>query len=295
MDLQQYLNEKKSLVDRALDRFLPPEDAEPTIIHKAMRYSAMDGGKRIRPVLTIATAEALNDNTDNVMPVACAIEMIHAFSLIHDDLPCMDDDDLRRGKPTSHKVFGEAVALLAGDALFAFAFETISRTPKTVSADVVARVIALIASASGTSGMVGGQILDLMAEGKETNIKQVQLIHQRKTGALLLASVLAGAEIAGANSEEMSALTKYGENIGLSFQIIDDILDIEGEETIIGKKTGADAKLKKATYPAAIGLERSKVLAKEAADSAVQVVTQTLGHRGARLVEIANFIVGRKV
>lgn len=292
MEIENYLNERKRLIDSAIDSFLPPADAQPAIIHEAMRYSALDGGKRIRPILTLTAAEAVGGSIEDALPAACAIEMIHAFSLIHDDLPCMDDDDLRRGKPTSHKVFGEALALLAGDALFALAFETIARTPAHVPPDVIARVFALVASASGTSGMVGGQVLDLLAEGKKVGIEQVEGIHRRKTGELIRASVLVGGEIGGADAAQMTALDCYGEQIGLAFQIVDDILDIEGEEAVMGKKVGADSKLGKATYPAVLGLEESRIAANKAAAAASEAAASI----GAdRLLDIASFIVSRDV
>lgn len=294
MDLKHYLNDRKGIVDSALGGFLPEENAQPSIIHEAMRYSTLDGGKRIRPILTLAATEAAGGQIDDALPSACAIEMIHAFSLIHDDLPCMDDDDLRRGKPTNHKIYGEAIALLAGDALFALAFETICKTPPSVPPERVAKVIRLIAEASGTGGMVGGQVMDLLAEGKQADLRQVQDIHRKKTGALLLVSVLVGGHIAGASVEDLARLTIYGEQIGLAFQIVDDILDVEGEQEVIGKKTGADAEHAKATYPATVGLKESKRLATQAAQSAVEAV-DSFGPYGTPLAEIAKYIVERNV
>ena len=256
MDFGKYIKRKREIVNQALDRCLPDENKEPKSLHQAMRYSVFAGGKRLRPILAIASFEAVGGKGKAILPVACAIEMIHTYSLIHDDLPCMDDDDLRRGKPTLHKVYGDGMAVLAGDALHALAFELLlqSKNPQ---------VVYEVAKAIGTEGMIGGQVKDLEAEGKKVSLKQVEYIHTHKTGKLLRASVRAGAILGGADKTTLSALSSYGEKFGLAFQIVDDILDVVGKEEVIGKKKGSDKANSKATYPEVIGLEESKILAKD--------------------------------
>ncbi|MDP3026024.1 MAG: polyprenyl synthetase family protein [candidate division Zixibacteria bacterium] len=256
MDFGKYIKRKREIVNQALDRCLPDENKEPKSLHQAMRYSVFAGGKRFRPILAIASFEAVGGKGKAILPVACAIEMIHTYSLIHDDLPCMDDDDLRRGKPTLHKVYGDGMAVLAGDALHALAFELLlqSKNPQ---------VVYEVAKAIGTEGMIGGQVKDLEAEGKKVSLKQVEYIHTHKTGKLLRASVRAGAILGGADKATLSALSSYGEKFGLAFQIVDDILDVVGKEEVIGKKKGSDKANSKATYPEVIGLEESKNLAKD--------------------------------
>jgi geranylgeranyl diphosphate synthase type II len=256
MDFGKYIKRKREIVNQALDRCLPDENKEPKSLHQAMRYSVFAGGKRFRPILAIASFEAVGGKGKAILPVACAIEMIHTYSLIHDDLPCMDDDDLRRGKPTLHKVYGDGMAVLAGDALHALAFELLlqSKNPQ---------VVYEVAKAIGTEGMIGGQVKDLEAEGKKVSLKQVEYIHTHKTGKLLRASVRAGAILGGADKATLSALSSYGEKFGLAFQIVDDILDVVGKEEVIGKKKGSDKANSKATYPEVIGLEESKILAKD--------------------------------
>jgi len=255
MDFKKYLQRKRKIIDQALDRFLPDEDKEPESLHRAMRYSVFAGGKRLRPILAIASFEAVGGKGRSILPVACALEMIHTYSLIHDDLPCMDDDDLRRGKPTLHKVYSEGMAVLAGDALHALAFELLlkARNP---------HVVLEVAKAIGTEGMIGGQVKDLEAEGKKVSLKEVEYIHTHKTGKLLRASVRVGAILGGADNTRLSALSAYGEKFGLAFQIVDDILDIVGKEDVLGKKSGSDKENSKATYPEVIGMERSKTLAR---------------------------------
>lgn len=256
MNFQDYLKKKREIVNQALDKYLPDENKEPKSLHQAMRYSVFAGGKRLRPILAIASFEAVNGRGRAVLPVACALEMIHTYSLIHDDLPCMDDDDLRRGKPTLHKVYGEGMAVLAGDALHALAFELLLQAKNP-------QVVYEVAKAIGTEGMIGGQMKDLEAEGKKVSLKQVEYIHTHKTGKLLRASVRAGAILGGADKATLSALSSYGEKFGLAFQIVDDILDVVGKEVVIGKKKGSDKANSKATYPEVIGLEESKILAKD--------------------------------
>jgi geranylgeranyl diphosphate synthase type II len=238
---------------------------------KAMRYSLFAGGKRIRPILALAAAEALHAETDPLLPVACALECIHTYSLIHDDLPAMDNDDLRRGKPTCHVVFGEAAAILAGDGLLSFAFELLSHPDarQSISPEDQLRMIRLIAHAIGPVGMVGGQSLDLAAEGQTIPFEQLRLIHGYKTGALITASVQAGAIFGRGDEKQFAALSRYGIQIGLAFQIVDDLLDVEGSTEDLGKTAGADAQRNKATYPAFFGVAKTKIMAKEAVDEAV--------------------------
>jgi geranylgeranyl diphosphate synthase type II len=283
LDLKDYLERKRKIVDQALDKYLPKEKDEPKIIHKAMRYSVFAGGKRLRPILSMASFELVGGKGNSILPVACALELIHAYSLIHDDLPCMDDDDLRRGKPTSHKVFGEGMAVLAGDALHALAFEVLLRAKRL---DVISEV----ANAIGTQGMIGGQVADLEAEGEKVSLSQVNFIHTHKTAALIKLSIRAGALLGEASSEELDALSRYGEKIGLAFQITDDILDVVGKEKIIGKKTGKNQN--KATYPKIMGLEKSKRIAKKLVEEAKEKL-EVFGDNGFILKELADFIVNR--
>jgi geranylgeranyl diphosphate synthase type II len=258
-----------------------------------MRYSTTDGGKRIRPILALAACDAVGGSIDAVLPAACAIECIHAFSLIHDDLPCMDDDDLRRGRPTSHKVFGEAMALLAGDALFAFAFELILRMQEA-PADAVLEASRLLAQATGTRGMVGGQVMDMLAQGRDVDLAEVEQIHRWKTGALLEASVVIGGLLGGGTKEQVEALSNYGRNIGLAFQIADDVLDLRGDEEKIGKPVGSDIEMNKATYPSVIGIDASIELANRAVSEAVEALS-IFDDRAEPLRQIARFIVEREM
>jgi len=255
MDFKEYIKRKREIVNQGLESCLPDENKEPKSLHKAMRYSVFAGGKRLRPILAMASFEAVGGRGKAILQVACALELIHTYSLIHDDLPCMDDDDLRRGKPTLHKVYGDGMAVLAGDALHALAFELLlqAKNPK---------VVYEVAKAIGTEGMIGGQVKDLEAEGKKISLREVEYIHTHKTGRLLRASVRAGAILGGADKAAFSALSSYSEKFGLAFQIVDDILDVIGKEEIIGKKKGSDKANSKATYPEVIGLEESKKLAK---------------------------------
>lgn len=255
-NFKDYLQKKRAIIERALDSFLPDEKVEPKNLHKAMRYSVFAGGKRLRPILAIASYEAVGGKDKKILPVACALEMIHTYSLIHDDLPCMDNDDLRRGKPTLHKVYGEGMAVLGGDALHALAFELLLKAGDP-------QVVLEVAKAIGTEGMIGGQVKDLEAEGRKVSLKQVEYIHTHKTGKLLRASIRAGAILGGADKKTLLALTYYAERFGLAFQIVDDILDVVGKEEEIGKKRGSDKANSKATYPEVAGLEKSKILARK--------------------------------
>jgi geranylgeranyl diphosphate synthase, type II len=296
MDLKTYLKEQIARVDKALDEYLPKETERPHSLHKAMRYSVFAGGKRVRPILMLAACQAVGGDTERAIPAACALEMIHTYSLIHDDLPAMDDDDFRRGNPTNHKVFGEAIAILAGDGLLTEAFKLISDPRFASGCDPAARlaVIHEIATCAGSYGMVGGQVVDMESEGKsDIDLPTVQYIHTHKTGALIKASVVAGALLGGADQTKLAAITRYGEAAGLAFQIADDILDIEGTTEEIGKDAGSDQARGKATYPAVMGLSASKQEAANMMDEAFRVL-EIFGTEADRLREIATYIVKRK-
>lgn len=295
MDIKEYLVEKGKMVEAALDRYLPRETEMPATLHKAMRYSMMAGGKRIRPVLCIASCEAAGGRMEDVMPVACALEMIHTYSLIHDDLPAMDNDDLRRGMPTNHKVFGEAVAILAGDALLTLAFRIMTdmRLGSIVKPSVVLDVINDMSWAAGSFGMVGGQVVDMESEGREIDLPTLEYLHTHKTGALLLASIKSGAKIGGGPDEQIKALIKYGECLGLAFQIADDILDIEGSQEEIGKDVGSDLEKKKATYPAILGMAASKERALELMNMAIDSL-KDFDEKAEPLRKIAKYVVERR-
>jgi geranylgeranyl diphosphate synthase type II len=292
MDLHAYLRERRVLVEEALDRCLPPVTETPGRLHEAIRYSMLAPGKRLRPILVLASAEAVGGKPETVLPTACALECIHVFSLIHDDLPCMDNDDYRRGRLTNHKVYGEAMALLAGDALLALAFELIAGNAATVPPDRVVAVMKLIARGSGTWGMVGGQVADIESEGKDITPETLRYIHAHKTGALLTASSLAGALLCGADQAQQEALRRYGASIGLAFQIADDILDIVGDEAKIGKPVGSDQKQDKATYPKLYGLEESR-RRMQAESAAAAAALDGFGAAAEPLRAIARFIVER--
>ncbi|HVP80760.1 MAG TPA: farnesyl diphosphate synthase [Thermodesulfobacteriota bacterium] len=297
MDIQRYLQEKKEKVDAALERYLPRKEELTSNLHKAMQHSLFAGGKRIRPILSIASFEAMGGTGDRILPFACALEMIHTYSLIHDDLPALDNDDYRRGKPTCHKVFGEAIALLAGDGLLTEAFRLMTVRPeKTGSLTDDALVLDLINEvgvAAGVLGMVGGQVVDIESEGKAADLPTVQYIHTHKTGAMILASVRVGARLGGAKEPLLKALTRYGESLGLSFQIADDILNVEGKAALMGKQTGTDLSKGKTTYPSVLGVEESKKRSKELVEIAVDALKQ-LGPEADPLREIARFIIARE-
>jgi geranylgeranyl diphosphate synthase type II len=294
MDLKSYFDHRISQVDKALESVLPGESTLPASLHKAMRYSIFAGGKRIRPILMIAACEAVGGDPARVMPAACAMEMIHTYSLIHDDLPAMDDDDFRRGRPTNHKVFGEATAILAGDALLTEAFILLSNPEagREIDPEIIRRVVHIIARCAGSLGMVGGQVVDMESEGKKIDFPTLEYIHTHKTGALILASVQAGALIGGADDEAFAALTRYGEAAGLAFQVADDILDVVGDQAQLGKDVGSDQARGKATYVALLGLEEARRRARELRDVALTAL-DPLGEPAEPLRSIASFIVDR--
>lgn len=295
MNLKEYLKRRQRWVDGALKRWVPGDSEFPPQIYQAMSYSLFAGGKRLRPILALAAAETVGGRITDVLPLACSLELIHTYSLIHDDLPSMDDDDLRRGKPTSHKVFGEALAILAGDALLTEAFHLLTRPDlmRDVPPRRRLRAINQVAKAAGSYGMVGGQVMDIASEGQEIEPHLLEYIHSHKTGALIAASVCAGAIIGGASSSQLRALNSYGERMGLAFQVIDDLLDVRGEEKKLGKAVGKDRAKGKATYPALFGIAESRrkaeVLVREALNH-----LQPFDRRANPLREIARFILERK-
>jgi geranylgeranyl diphosphate synthase type II len=291
MTLAEYVVEQQIRVEEALRRLVPPESAPPESIHKAMRYSLFAGGKRIRPILCIAAAQAVSDSPAGIQSAACALELIHTYSLIHDDLPALDNDDLRRGRPTCHKVFGEAIAILAGDALLTLAFQVLAQ----LDCEPIRKtsLITELALAAGTvDGMIGGQVHDLEGEGQHPTAALLEAIHRAKTGALLKASLRMGAIYAGANDDQLQALSCYGEHIGLAFQIVDDVLDVEQPSEALGKTAGKDAKQQKITFPAVYGLERSRAMADQERIAA-HLALRAFDDRAGRLRELADFIVRR--
>src|SRR5581483_211448 len=292
MDLREYLARQQRLVDAELDRLVPPETAAPDTIHRAMRYSLFAGGKRIRPILCIEAANTVSDTSDAAVTAACSLELIHTYSLIHDDLPALDNDDYGRGKLTNHKVFVDAMAILAGHSLLTLAFQVLAQLQ--LADDRKSRLIEELATASGTvGGMIGGQVADLEGEGKTPNAELLESIHRAKTGALLRASLRMGAIFAGATPDQYAALSCYGEHVGLAFQIVDDILDVEESSEALGKTAGKDAAQHKITFPAVYGLETSHRMAEQECERAHQVLAP-FGPRGARLHELADLIVHRK-
>ena len=292
MKLPAFFEEDRLSVDAALERLMPVESAPPSSIHTAMRYSVFAGGKRIRPILCIETARIFNGDVSSAHYPACAIEFIHTYSLIHDDLPALDNDDLRRGKPTCHKKFGEAIAILAGDALLTLAFESIGATP--VGAERRVAILTEVATSAGTvNGMVGGQVADIEAEGKRVEPQMLEYVHRSKTAALIRASITAGALCAGASDNDVARLRRFGETIGWAFQVTDDILDVEESSAALGKTAGKDIAQEKATYPAVYGLERSHAIANDLATKAIAELAP-FGERASRLREIAEFLVLRR-
>ena len=292
MNIADYLAEKKLAVDECLARLLPAESEAPPTIHGAMRYSLFAGGKRVRPILVLAVGESLGGARETLLHLGAAIEMIHTYSLIHDDLPALDNDDLRRGRPTCHKVFGEAMAILAGDALMTRAYQVLAELPEVQDATRLA-IIREIAYATGTvEGMIGGQVADLQAEGRPIDAEVLEYIHRSKTGALLTACIRSAALAAGADGTQLAALTGFGNRIGLAFQIVDDILDMTASSEELGKTPGKDQKVKKATYPALYGLQASRRQAQELITAAVAAIAD-LGDRAEPLRELARFVYSR--
>ncbi|TEB06666.1 Farnesyl diphosphate synthase [Pelotomaculum schinkii] len=290
IDFKEELKKRAALVEESLEILLPGTNAYPPLIHQAMRYSVMGGGKRLRPVLVMAGAEAVGGKADDALTAACAFELIHTYSLVHDDLPAMDNDDYRRGKLTSHKVYGEAAAVLTGDALLTMAFQLLAESKG--APENVLRVIREAAVGAGTFGLIGGQVVDTLSEGVELDENTLEYIHRHKTGALYKISVRAGAILAGARDDQLAALTGYAENLGLAFQIKDDLLDIEGDEQKIGKPVGSDTKNNKATYPALFGLHKSRAKARQAAQQALAAL-RPFGAEADFLRSMVNFVIER--
>ncbi|MBZ5540401.1 MAG: polyprenyl synthetase family protein [Acidobacteriia bacterium] len=292
MKLPAFFEEDRLAVEAALERLLPAATTPPPSIHQAMRYSVFAGGKRVRPVLCLESARIFTADVTPALHPACALEFIHTYSLIHDDLPALDNDDLRRGKPTCHKKFGEAAAILAGDALLTLAFQAIGETP--VAAERRVAILLEVSTAAGTvNGMVGGQVADLEAEGKKVGPEMLEYIHRSKTAALIRAAILAGAHCAGAAPEDVARLRRFGDAIGWAFQVTDDILDVEESSAALGKTAGKDVAQQKATYPAVFGLERSHQIARELTEKAMSELA-AYGKRAARLREIAEFLALRR-
>ena len=292
MNVKPRLASLHKQVDRALDRWLPPEKTRPATLHRAMRYAVFAGGKRLRPVLCLAAAEACGGKTSGALPAACAVECIHTYSLIHDDLPCMDDDDFRRGRPTTHKVFGEAVAVLAGDALATIAFEILGRTNETARHGA-GEFFRELSKAAGSLFLVGGQVADIEAEKREATPAELLFIHRGKTAAMISVSLRLGAMSANATPAQVKALGKFGENLGLAFQIIDDILDITQTSKQLGKSAGKDAAAGKATYPAVFGLEKSRREAARLTKAALKAL-EPFGKNADFLRAIADQLLGRQ-
>lgn len=293
MNLSEYLAGRRRQIDAALDGLAPAETTPPEAIHRAMRYSLFAGGKRLRPILCLEAGQAVADDAPGVEVAACSLELVHTYSLIHDDLPALDNDDFRRGRPTCHKQFGEALAILAGDALLTLAFQALAGM-EGVPGERRARLVGELAAAAGTvEGMIGGQVNDLEGERQTATPELLDRIHRAKTGALLTASVRMGAISAGADEGQLEALTRYGRHVGLAFQIVDDLLDVEQPSEALGKTAGKDARQGKITFPAVYGISRSHSMADEEAARAVAAL-EGFGGRAARLCELAAFVVRRK-
>ena len=293
MNLKKYLRTRQKVIDRALDRYLPKTSTKPVTLHKAMRYSLFAGGKRLRPILCLAAAEACRGNVDKALPLACAVECIHTYSLVHDDLPSMDNDDFRRGRPTCHKVFGDGIAVLAGDALLTIAFEIVS-TAKAAPRYDISTLLREIAVAAGSQKLIAGQVADLEAEGKRVKRDQLRFIHENKTAAMLKSSIRLGAMSANADATKLSAITQFGERLGLAFQVIDDILDVTQTSEILGKSAGKDVAARKATYPAVIGLEKSRAEARRLTRLAHDALSVFQEGDAEALHALANYLLERE-
>ena len=292
LDLKRYLESQRLIVEKALETALPEIEGREARVVEAMRYSLFAGGKRLRPILCLAAAHAVGGKIEAAMPAACALEMIHTYSLIHDDLPAMDDDDLRRGKPTSHVVFGEAIAILAGDALLTEAFVLLSDYHALLGERAL-RLIGVIARAASYRGMVGGQVVDMLSQNKPADLETVQQMHSRKTAALISAAAESGALAGGGTDDQVEDLARYGKAIGLAFQIADDILDIEGSTEVLGKTAGSDVARGKVTYPAAVGLEGSRQAAQTLVNEALAAL-ERFDNKAEPLRALANYIIARK-
>lgn len=293
MNIKEYLAEQQRRIESTLENLLPQNEGHTAKLLEAMRYSLFAGGKRLRPILVLAACEAVGGNSRIALRPACALEMIHTYSLIHDDLPAMDDDNFRRGIPTNHKVYGEASAILAGDALLTEAFALLSEPCSDINATIRIQLINIAANASGRDGMVGGQMVDMAAEGQENSIETVDFIHKHKTGALILASLHMGALIGGANTEQLQHIIAFGRNAGLAFQIADDLLDIEASQEELGKDVGSDQQRGKATYPAVVGAEKSRSYATELHHAALEALS-TFSDAAEPLRQISAYIINRK-
>ena len=293
MNLKKYLRARQKVIDRALDRYLPKTSTKPVTLHKAMRYSLFAGGKRLRPILCLAAAEACRGNVDTALPLACAVECIHTYSLVHDDLPSMDNDDFRRGRSTCHKVFGDGIAVLAGDALLTIAFEIVSNAKPALRYDI-SILLREIAVAAGSRKLIAGQVADLEAEGKRVKRDQLRFIHENKTAAMLKSSMRLGAMSANADARKLSAITQFGEQLGLAFQVIDDILDVTQTSEILGKSAGKDVAAKKATYPAVIGLEKSRGEARRLTRQAHDALSVFQEGDAEALHALANYLLERE-
>ena len=292
MELKEYLKTLAGEVDAAIDGFLPGEDERPGTMHGAMRYCVFAGGKRLRPVLCMAAAEACGGEREDALPSACALELMHTYSLVHDDLPCMDDDDLRRGRPTCHKLYGEGMAVLCGDALLTEAFIVLAKSRGTQRYPVGA-MVAELAETGGSRKLIGGQVLDLEGEGKALSKEELVKIHEAKTAALLVSSLRLGGMTANATPEQLEALSKYGYSLGLAFQVIDDILDVTQTTENLGKTAGKDMAVNKATYPSVLGLDESRKEAERLTHAALEAI-KVFGEKGSKLREIAEWMLLRE-
>lgn len=294
MPLSKRFAEIKNQVEKELERLAPSPDDYPARLNESMRYSLFAGGKRLRPILAVAACEAVGGKRETALPFAAALEMIHTYTLIHDDLPALDDDGMRRGQPTNHIKFDEATAILAGDALLTSAFEIMANRSlyPGISYETLLNIMFETAQAIGRMGTIGGQAVDLQMEGAEPDAAVLEYIHTHKTGKLILASVRGGAMLGGADSDRLDALTVYGKDIGLAFQVIDDILDLEGDDKKLGKNAGADLKKGKMTYPAVLGLQESRKLAARLVDRAIESL-EMLGESGEALSDLAKYVIAR--
>jgi geranylgeranyl diphosphate synthase type II len=292
VDIKTYWQQRQQTFETALQRAIPRASLQPPTLHRAMRYSLFAGGKRLRPILCLAAAESVGGRASHAMPLACALECIHTYSLIHDDLPCMDDDDLRRGLPTAHKVFGEGIAVLAGDALLTYAFQLAAQT-KPTGRYAAADYLTELANGSGHQGMIAGQVVDLEGEGRQVSPKQLKYIHAKKTAALIVSAIRLGAMSGNATDRQLAALTKFGSALGLAFQVIDDILDLTQTSAQLGKSAGKDLQARKATYPAILGMARAQAEAARLTRLA-QTTIRALGPKAAPLQAIAEYLLARQ-